>query len=138
MRLRLAGGLALTLSGRKLSADRKEVASEHHVQARDRWPFRGAQCQQRQRCCAAALLALAGLLSAPYGEIPYEQLEAAITKLLRAMNSDPARAKAVTSVTEGPRWSEGARTDEYLQRRAGEMMAVLVLARTYGCGVTWG
>ena len=87
---------------------------------------------------AAALLALAGLLSAPYGEIPYEQLESAITKLLRAMNSDPARAKAVTSVTEGPRWSEGARTDEYLQRRAGEMMAVLVLARTYRCGVTWG
>jgi hypothetical protein len=67
-----------------------------------------------------------------------EQLEAAITKLLRAMNSDPARAKAVTSVTEGPRWSEGARTDEYLQRRAGEMMAMLVLARTHGCGVLWG
>ena len=87
---------------------------------------------------AAALLALAGLLSAPYGEIPYEQLEAAITKLLRAMNSPPARAKAATSVAEGPRWSEGARTDEYLQRRAGELMAVLVLARTYGCGVTWG
>ena len=36
---------------------------------------------------AAALLALAGLLSAPYGEIPYEQLEAAITKLLRARES---------------------------------------------------
>jgi len=87
---------------------------------------------------AAALLALAGLLSAPYGEIPYEQLEGAITKLLRAMNSDPARAKAVTSVTESPRWSEGARTDEYLQRRAGEMMAMLVLARTHGCGVIWG
>ena len=87
---------------------------------------------------AAALLILAGLQSAPYGEIPRERLDTAITKLLRAMNSDPARAKAVTSVTEGPRWSEGARTDEYLQRRAGEMMAVLVLARTQGCGVTWG
>ena len=87
---------------------------------------------------AAALLALAGLPSAPYGEIPHERLEAAVTKLLRALNSDPARAKAVTSVTEGRRWSEGARTDEYLQRRAGEMMAMLVLARTHGCGVTWG
>ena len=87
---------------------------------------------------AAALLILAGLQSAPYGEIPRERLDTAITKLLRAMNSDPARAKAVTSVTEGPRWSEGARTGEYLQRRAGEMMAVLVLARTHGCGVTWG
>ena len=87
---------------------------------------------------AAALLILAGLQSAPYGEIPRERLDTAITKLLRAMNSDPARAKAVTSVTEGPRWSEGARTDEYLQRRAGEVMAMLVLARTHGCGVTWG
>ena len=87
---------------------------------------------------AAALLILAGLQSAPDGEIPHERLEAAITKLLRALNSEPARAHAVTSVTEGPRWSEGARTDEYLQRRAGELMAVLVLARTYGCGVTWG
>ena len=87
---------------------------------------------------AAALLILAGLQSAPYGEIPRERLDTAITKLLRAMNSDPARAKAVTSVTEGPRWWEGARTDEYLKRRAGEMMAVLVLARTHGCGVTWG
>ena len=89
-------------------------------------------------CNAAALLALAGLPSAPYGEIPHERLKAAITKLLRALNSEPARAEALTSATEGPRWSEGARTDEYLQRRAGEMMAVLVLARTYGCGVTWG
>ena len=87
---------------------------------------------------AAALLILAGLQSAPYGEIPRERLDTAITKLLRAMNSDPARAKAVTAVTEGPRWSEGARTDEYLQRRAGEVMAMLVLARTHGCGVTWG
>ena len=87
---------------------------------------------------AAALLALAGLLSAPYGEIPYEQLEAAITKLLRAMNSEPVHVRAVTSVAGGPRWSEGACTDEYLKRRAGEMMAMLVLARTHGCGVTWG
>lgn len=89
-------------------------------------------------CNAAALLALAGLPSAPYGEIPHERLEAAITKLLRALNSEPARAESLTSATEGPRWSEGARTEKYLQRRAGEMMAVLVLARTYGCGVTWG
>ena len=87
---------------------------------------------------AAALLALAGLLSAPYGEIPYEQLEAAITKLLRAMNSDPARAKTVTSVTEGPRWSEGARTDEYLKRRVGELTRILVYAKRQRCGVTWG
>jgi len=87
---------------------------------------------------AAALLVLAGLQSAPYGEIPRERLDTAITKLLRALNSEPARAEAVTSVTEGPRWSEGARTDEYLKRRVGEMAAMLVFARTHGRGVTWG
>ncbi len=87
---------------------------------------------------AAALLALAGLPSAPYGEIPHKQLETVITKLLRALNSEPARAQAMTSVAEGPRWSEGDRTDEYLKRRVGDLMAVLVFARTHGCGVTWG
>ena len=87
---------------------------------------------------AAALLALAGLPSAPYGEIPHERLEVAITKLLRALNSEPVRVRAVTSVAGGLRWSEGACTDEYLKRRAGEVMAMLVLARTHGCGVTWG
>ena len=87
---------------------------------------------------AAALLALAGLPSAPYGEIPHERLEVAITKLLRALNSEPARAQAVTSLDEGPRWSEGARTDEYLKRRVAELMELLVFARRNGYGVAWG
>ena len=87
---------------------------------------------------AAALLILAGLQSAPYGEIPRERLDTAITKLLRALNSETARVRAVTSVAGGPRWSEGACTDEYLKRRAGEMMAMLVLARKNGSGVIWG
>ena len=87
---------------------------------------------------AAALLALAGLPPAPYGEIPHERLETVITKLLRALNSEPARAQAVASGAEGPRWFEGARTDEYLQRRIGEVIALLVFARTNGCGVVWG
>jgi hypothetical protein len=87
---------------------------------------------------AAALLRLAGLPSAPYGEIPQEQLEIAIRNLLRALNSESARAQAVTSVSESPRWSEGARTDEYLTWRVGEMLALLIAARTHGCCVTWG
>ena len=87
---------------------------------------------------AAALLALAGLPSAPYGEIPYERLEPVITKLLRVVNSGSSRAQALTSVAEGARWSEGARTDEYLKRRVAEVLALLVFARTRGCGVTWG
>lgn len=87
---------------------------------------------------AAALLALAGLPSAPYGEIPHERLEPVITKLLRAVNSDSARAQAPTPAADSPRWSEGVRSDEYLKRRLAEMMALLVFARTSGCGVTWG
>lgn len=87
---------------------------------------------------AAALLALAGLPSKPYGEIAHERLETVITRLLRALNLESSRVQAVTSVAEGPRWSEGARTDEYLKRRVAEMLAMLVLARKNGCGVTWG
>jgi hypothetical protein len=83
-------------------------------------------------------MVLAGLQSAPYGEIPHERLGTVMTKLLRALNSEPARAQAVTSVTEGPRWSEGARTDGYLRRRVGEIVALLISARTQGCGVVWG
>lgn len=64
---------------------------------------------------AAALLALAGLPSPPYGEIPYARLETVITKLLRAVNSESSRAQALTPASEGPRWSEGARADEYLK-----------------------
>ena len=87
---------------------------------------------------AAALLALAGLASASYGEIPHERLETVITRLLRALNSESVRARAVVLVAEGPQWFEGARTDESLQRRIGEVMALLVLARRNGCGVVWG
>ena len=89
-------------------------------------------------CNAAALLALAGLPSAPYGEIAHERLEPAITKLLRALNSEPARAEAVTSVTEGSRWSEGARTDQYLKLRVRELVSMPVWARKNGSGVIWG
>lgn len=87
---------------------------------------------------AAALLALAGLPSAPYGEIPHDRLETVITKLLRALNSEPARVQAVALINEDPRWSEGARTDEYLKLRVGEVVAMLVLARRNGSGVIWG
>ena len=87
---------------------------------------------------AAALLALAGLPSAPHGDIPYERLGCVIKKLIRVANCESSRAQALTSVADSPRWSEGARTDECLKRRAGEMMALLVHARTNGCGVVWG
>ena len=87
---------------------------------------------------AAALLALAGLPSAPYGEIPHEQMEAVITRLLLALNSESSRSPALWPAAEGLRWFEGARTDEWLKRRISELAAMLVAARKQGCGVIWG
>lgn len=87
---------------------------------------------------AAALLILAGLQSAPYGEIPQERLKTVIMRLLRVLNSEPSRSPALTSAAEGLRWSEGARTDEYLKRRVGELTRILVYAKRQRCGVTWG
>ena len=66
---------------------------------------------------AAALLALAGLPSAPHGEIPHEQMEAVIARLLRALNSESSRSPALWPAAEGLRWFESARTDEWLKRR---------------------
>lgn len=87
---------------------------------------------------AAAILTLAGLPSAPYGEIPHERLEFVTRKLLRVANCETSRAQALALVADGLRWSEGACTDESLTRRMAEMMALLVFARTNGCGVVWG
>lgn len=87
---------------------------------------------------AATLLILAGLQSAPYGEIPHERLEAVIARLLRVLNSESSRSPALTSSAESPRWSEGARTDEHLKRRVDEFTTMLVFARRNGCGIEWG
>lgn len=87
---------------------------------------------------AAAILTLAGLPSAPYGEIPHERLESVIRKMIRVVNCESSGAQTLISVADGLRWSEGARTDESLKRRVAEMMALLVFARTSGCGVAWG
>ena len=87
---------------------------------------------------AAALLVLAGLPSMPYGEIPHQQLESFISTLLRASNSEARRARGLTTAVESSRWSEGARNDEYMLRRVGELLEMLVSARRQRCGVIWG
>jgi hypothetical protein len=87
---------------------------------------------------AAAMLALAGLPSAPYGEVANEQLAAAITKLLRAMNSEALRAEAVQEVEQADRWSQGGRTEDYLAQRVPEFIALLVAAKKGGHEVVWG
>lgn len=87
---------------------------------------------------AAALLALAGLPTTPYGEIPHEHLDVVIPRLLRVANSESCRGKALTTAIEAPRWSEGARTDNYLYGRTCDLLDMLASARRHGCGVIWG
>ena len=86
---------------------------------------------------AAALMALAGLAPEVDGELRGEQLRACVQRLLRIVNSEGVRAHAITEGAEAPRWFEGARTDEYVQRRARELLALFVSAQQQGCGVIW-
>ena len=89
---------------------------------------------------AAALMALAGLAPSVDGELRGEQLRACVQRLLQIVNSESVRAHAITEGAEGgeaPRWFEGARTDEYVQRRASELLALFVSAQQQGCGVIW-
>lgn len=86
---------------------------------------------------AAALMALAGLAPTVDGEVSGEQLRACVQRLLQIVNSEGARAHAITEGAEAPRWFEGARTDEYVQRRASDLLVLFVSAQQQGCGVIW-
>jgi hypothetical protein len=86
---------------------------------------------------AAALMALAGLAPEVDGELRGEQLRACIQRLLQIVNAESVRAHAITEGAEAPRWFEGARTDEYVRRRASELLALFVSAQKRGCGVHW-
>ena len=84
---------------------------------------------------AAALMTLAGLAPQAAGEVRGESLRACVARLLRVVNCEAARAHAIAGGTESLRWCEGGRSDEYLQRRAAELLALLVSAQRQGCGV---
>ena len=71
------------------------------------------------------------------GKLRGEQLRARVQTLLRIVNSEGVRSHAITEGAEAPRWFEGARTDEYVQRRARELLALFVAAQQQGCGVIW-
>lgn len=86
---------------------------------------------------AAALMELAGLTPSVDGEVRGERLRACVHRLLQVVNSDGVRAHAITDGTDAPRWFEAARTDEYVHRRAREMLALFVCAQQQGCGVVW-
>jgi hypothetical protein len=86
---------------------------------------------------AAALMALAGLAPQAFGEVRGKALRACVARLLRVVNCEAARAHAIVDGTESPLWCEGGRSDEYLRRRAAELLALFVSAQRQGCGVLW-
>ena len=86
---------------------------------------------------AAALMVLAGLTPSVDGEVRGERLRACVHRLLQVVNSDGIRAHAITDGADAPRWFEAARTDEYVHRRARELLALFVSAQQQGCGVIW-
>jgi hypothetical protein len=129
------GGLALARLGRTLVSKQQDIA----MSITFKLEIDGiAEALNVSNGNAAALLALAGLPSAPYGEVAHERLEPVVTSLLRVVNAESCRTSALAAGVETLRWSEGARTDEYVQRRAGELLGLLVTARRLGCGFTWG
>jgi hypothetical protein len=87
---------------------------------------------------AAALMRLAGLDPQPYGEVRGDMLRACVNRLLRVVNSAALRSHGVTAGFDEPRWVEVGRTDEYLQRRAGELLALFACAQRHGSAVVWG
>jgi hypothetical protein len=87
---------------------------------------------------AAALMTLAGLNPEPFGEVRGEALNACVNKLLRAINSAALRSQVTTEGSESPRRIEGPRSDEYVARRAGELLSLLASAQRHGCAVVWG
>ena len=86
---------------------------------------------------AAALMVLAGLPPSVDGAVRGEQLRACLRRLLQVVNSEDVRSHAITGGADAARWFEAARTDEYVQRRARELLALFVSARQHGCGVVW-
>ena len=86
---------------------------------------------------AAALMALAGLTPAADGEVRGMLLSACVHRLIQAVNSDRARADQSTETAESPRWFEGGRTEEYLQRRVSDMLRLFASAQHRGCGIYW-
>jgi hypothetical protein len=87
---------------------------------------------------AAALMSLAGLIPEPFGEVRGEALQACVNRLLRAINSAALRSQVTTEGCESPRWIESARSDQYVARRAGELLSLLASAQRHGCAVVWG
>ena len=89
---------------------------------------------------ACALLALAGLPPAPFGEVDHSNLSAVIARLLRAANSQRARADALCADSASPseRWMEAGRSEAYVSGRVSDLLALCREAQVKGCRLVWG
>jgi len=89
---------------------------------------------------ACALLALAGLPTAPFGEVEHSNLSPVIARLLRAANSQRAQADALCadSSSASGRWIEGGRSVDYVAGRVSELLALCHEAQVKHCRLVWG
>lgn len=105
---------------------------------------------------AWAMLEAMGIKPDHCGELASAELDAVITRLTRLVNDASARAPAlqassvtqgarrlsvqgnVVRVAQGPTVYHGGRDDDYVARRAAQLLELFVAARREGFGVCWG
>lgn len=87
---------------------------------------------------AVAMLRLAGLPVEDIGEVSGAQLASAARRLMLAVNSARARRAEVEPLSRCGNLIECGRSDEYIERRSAELLALFVEAQQLGCGVYWG
>ena len=89
---------------------------------------------------ACALLSVAGLPAVAFGEIEHSDLSPVIARLLRAANSERARAAALSagSSSASGRWVEAGRSETYVAARVNDLLALCRDAQVKGCRLVWG
>lgn len=87
---------------------------------------------------AAAMLRLAGLPIVESGEARGEQLAAASRRLLLAVNSARTRGREVEPLVIERNLIDCGRSDDYVERRSAQLLAMFVQAQKLGRAVNWG
>ena len=86
---------------------------------------------------AAAMLRMAGLPVEPCGSVAGEQLDAALRRLMRAVNVRSRRAAELRDRDNSEGWTDFGRSDEYLCRRGVELVALFAQAQRLASAVEW-
>lgn len=87
---------------------------------------------------AAAFLRLAGLPVDYEGEARGEQLAAAARRLVLALNSARTRSREVEPTVSEHNFIDCGRSDDYIERRSSQLLALFVEAQRLGRAVFWG